>query len=281
MLLMAELTKDTEPKRRNISRIIKSVAACTLILTSAFIQMRDTPEPDAEFLQDKSNNELLEDSVTIMTANVHRWKLHGRGNYPRFIKAVQKRDPDIICMQEVLADKGQLRDLHKLGYNIYFFASTHELIDGRYGNAVASKSELLDTSAMLLPSRHNDSHRNAINFSIQSSRGTLEFLSTHLDTNITYSDRQIVYINSTVGDTMDFGCGDFNQSLDELESSPLGSMAKSRRFSTFPSIKPRLQLDHIITNCGRLTSGAMLDDFGSDHLSVTKTFDIKNCSETR
>ena len=69
---MAELTKDTEPKRRNISRIIKSVAACTLILTSAFIQMRDTPEPDAEFLQDKSNNELLEDSVTIMTANVHR-----------------------------------------------------------------------------------------------------------------------------------------------------------------------------------------------------------------
>lgn len=258
--------------------MIASLMAAGAILTA----FGDSRNPDDLSFTRSEGSEQIDETLKIMTANVHSWNGSSGSNYETFEQVVKENNPDIICMQEVLADNGNLKRLNKLGYNVYFHATYHHPINKRYGNAVASKSEIHDISTISLPASKRFNPRNAINFSVDTVNGLLRVTNTHLDTNGRRSDAQLRYMDDKLMPNLDFGCGDFNKSLEDMQSGPLGSMLGGRSayavYKTYPSINPTRQIDHILTNCGAQLRPALTPFIDSDHRAVIKEYDITDCA---
>lgn len=270
---------------RKFSKIKKAVLGF-IALTGVLLPLADTSRSDDVILTHEKHEDTIGNEVTIMTTNVHSWQLDGKNNYDRFAEKVIEHDPDIICMQEVLADTGELEKLHGLGYDVYFHATYHHPLNMRFGNAVAAKTEIEDVNTTELPDSGFTTPRVVTDFMIMTEQGPIWVGSTHIETGKVRSSSQIKFMGEKLGSKIDFGCGDYNQSSDLLGRSALGSMLNKNSgrsaYNTFPSSKPRIRLDYVLAQeCNEQVGPTIVFDFGSDHMGLTETYDTTNCRVDR
>lgn len=284
-----------ERQKPENSGLRRKIAACMLALTGVFAMYGDNRMSDDITYYNEEYTEEIQDHIRIMTANVHKWDGENGNNFDNLADVIKDEEPDVICLQEVMAEKGELRDLHGLGYNVYFHSTYNYPFAGRFGNAVAAKAEIQNIDTESLPLYRfiklgtfinfniGIETRNVIRFGIATENTYLDFRSTHLDTNPETSNVQAKYISNMRGESMDFACGDFNQTLDELKSGPLAKMiGKRSRYTnraTFPSDNPVEQIDHIFSPCATQIGQTRTYNINSDHLGVVIDFNISNCED--
>lgn len=270
-----------DKSRFSLRRMGRIAMVCAISLMGAVNLSGDSRIPEELRLFHEENEETVDENISIMTANVRSWDSFDGSNFEPFIDVVEERQPDIICMQEVLSEGEELSDIHNMGYNVYFNSTNHFPLRRPYGNAIASKAPITDIHTVDLPSTRILNPRNAISFTIETEDVDLDFTNTHLDTRKSGSHRQLMLIDRRFGEEIDFSCGDFNQSREEISRGPFSTMLDRRSqytsYMTYPSSNPNRQIDHILTRCGLQLGPPKLDDFGSDHLAMTKIFDTKEC----
>lgn len=237
---------------------------------------------DVELFNHKNATEVSSDDIKIMTANIHGWEGYSGNNFDKFSEALDKENPDVVCMQEVLADGEELRKLYEQGYNVLFSATIRYPFRGRFGNAVLSKAPLSLVEIVNLPNPHTVTPRNGILFAIETDEGKLDFFNTHLSTNPNESSMQSDRAYGAVGDLWQGACGDFNQTPEQVSAGPFGRMMVAKEvyfaFSTFPSKEPRRRIDYVLSECGitdiSQSHGVYID---SDHRAAVEVLDVSDC----
>lgn len=274
-------TLQPEKEPRRLLRRLGRIATIGLIAAGGIINLYgDSKRSDKVSLFHEDNQQVLGDSMTIMTANVHSWEGLNGNNFNKFRKAVEKEDPDVICMQEVLSNGDELKELYEMGYDVFFHATRDLPLMSSQGNAVASKAPMHNISTVNLPSSRILIPRNAIRFNIDTENGELAFSNMHLDTENSGSDQQIKFFSLKYGKSNDFSCGDYNKTREAILAGPMGVMidnsSEFAAYNTFPSHKPVRGIDHILTTCGILLSSEVVD-IDSDHLALSETHYIADC----
>lgn len=282
--LVPEITEDVDARQSLIGRFGRKALAAAM-LTLCLTGVKSSAETTDEiFLRNSDARQEIENGITVMTANVHSWSdLNGQPNIDRFTSEVSHLKPDVICMQEVLADGKELQQIYKLGYSVYFHTTLEYPFRGKYGNAFATNAPVSSVVTEFLPSTSlmNLQPRNIIYFDIETAEGELSFGNVHLSTTPGESQRQLEHIGRN-GRRLDFLCGDLNQTSDTVESGPLAEMASNNTggsdAETFPAHKPNRKIDHILSSCGIRATEPVLKEFGSDHLLDSERFFIWGCS---
>lgn len=242
----------------------------------------DRHMPDIELFNHRSSPDISSDSIEIMTANVHGWVGYNGNNFDDFSAALEREKPDVVCMQEVLADGEELRKLYQQGYNVLFSTTIRYPFRGRFGNAILSKAPLSLVKVVKLPNRQTVTPRNGVLFAVETEAGKLDFFNTHLSTSLSESTSQTARAFDEVGDLMQGACGDFNQTPAQLASGRFGRMMSVEpayyAFSTFPAAEPSRRIDYVLSECGVIDSTKSHQVYiGSDHLAVSETMDISAC----
>lgn len=269
----------TNQSPARVQKLGKKLVASFMALYSGLFIGSDARLPDNLLLEHPNSRPFVDSELKIMTANVHGWKGGNGSNFSEFTEALEQTNPDIVCMQEVLADGDELMGLHDMGYNVYFDTTKRDISLGRFGNAVMSRSRVNIIDTVRLQNPRTASPRNAIFFEIETVEKTLPIANTHLSIDGQESSMQAQKLYSEIGHQVAVMCGDFNQSPETISSGPFGRMALSPTTAThtFPAHSPRIEIDHIISECGDTASPTELADIGSDHLARIETIDISNC----
>mgnify|MGYP001416142084 CR=1 FL=1 len=253
-------------------------------LAAAIGLLGDKQLPDIALYNHPETQEIADDDIKIMTANVHGWQGYSGNNFDTFSEALVKEQPDIVCMQEVLADGEELRKLYEEGYNVLFSTTIRYPFRGRFGNAVLSRAPLSLVEVVKLPNPHTVTPRNGIMFAVETTKGKLDFFNTHLSTNQAESNMQAERAFHAVGDLLQGACGDFNQTPEQIALGSFGRMLVTRpplvAYPTFPAREPSRKIDHVLSECGvsdpEQSYSAYID---SDHLAAVEVMDISGCFE--
>lgn len=266
---------------KRVRKIARSAIAATVILCPLLATEADSPLPAAIHFRHPDSQPLDSNDLVVMTANVHGWNGQHGNNFNTFMKAIKNENPDVICMQEVVADGPELRNLHQAGYNVSFDTTVHYPFKGRFGNALASRPTMEGTSAIRLPNPYTWIPRNAISMNMPTDEGTISLTNTHLSTNSSESVTQSGWLSASIKRSADILCGDFNQSPEQVLAGSFGRMvvpnlAEAEELPTFPARQPKRAIDFVISECG-IRKSITLTDIDSDHLAKTVTLDISDC----
>jgi endonuclease/exonuclease/phosphatase family metal-dependent hydrolase len=250
------------------------------------------PETTTEYIHEQADS-ITGDEFTIMTVNVHDWKLDDTIPDASIFRdttvlqglrrAINKHDPDVICAQEFAKGK-ELDELHDDGFNIIHATTVNYPFIKETGNAVLSKLPLQLIEVERLPSEGSYTPRNAIVFEVGvDDENALLMSATHIGAKHQSGRmRQANVMMRNFGDRIHATCGDFNSEAIELEQSAVGALFGARgvrlNSATYPASNPIRGIDHIIMKCGRPIFGSRETfPFGSDHYGVVETYNIANC----
>ena len=148
--------------------IKKKLLAGCLAVSSFFLMSGDVKLPDIVELNHTHASSDIEDTMTVMTANVHGWQTtNHQNNFKNFQETLETEKPDIACMQEVLADGPELQQLFDDGYNVLFATTIWYPTTGRLGNAVISISPLDLKQVLRFPNQSHVTPKTAIVFEVK------------------------------------------------------------------------------------------------------------------
>lgn len=266
--------------------IKKKLLAGCLAVSSFFLMSGDVKLPDIVELNHTHASSDIEDTMTVMTANVHGWQTtNHQNNFKNFQETLETEKPDIACMQEVLADGPELQQLFDDGYNVLFATTIWYPTKGRFGNAVISKSPIDLKQVVSLPNPTTVTPRNAIVFEVKTSEGAIDMMNVHLSINSNESLQQLNNLSAEEGKHIQMACGDFNQQPKAVSAGPFGRMASPKilrvGLATFPASDPEREIDYVLPGCGVIDNNKTHTAFiGSDHLSRIEEIDITQCTKS-
>lgn len=271
------------PEKRSLHRAMqrgaRTAAAMVAVVSSGVFLGSDQAIPDTFEIKNASERVLTKDTVSVLTANVHRWEKHSGGtNLGKFYNMVDKRKPDIVCGQEATVDRGELRRFARLGYNVLFAATKHEFLGGRFGNFILSRYAMELNDVVDLPrTAGTSSPRNAIVAWIATPTGSRSVVNTHLSTDSQESAMQLRHLQEEMP-APDVLCGDLNQTPSQLRGQDLqntySKAGQVRPVNTFPEWQPDIQIDHIAAMRGYGSPAPVTIPIGSDHLAVERSVTI-------
>lgn len=294
-ILLAEmpLSADVQQaKDRNFRETVgRNMAKLIFLLPLPLLTTSDARPEDTFTINNRHSPAFEADSVSVMTANVHGWETAGGNNgFEEFEEILIKEQPDVVCLQEAIADRPVIEKLVKDGdYNLVFATTTWQGLNRQRGNAILSKASIISNKLITLPHNYTSEPRNAISTSIKTTDGWLRITGTHLSIDSVESMEQSKKLNSEMyGDQI--LCGDFNQGTNTVNSgpfeagggvggktSPRGSRFSSRTpgIPTFPNVFPVRAIDHIFA-CSEAVNARTVG-VGSDHRALIAEFDVSKC----
>lgn len=309
-------SSNPEKQKTYLSRLKHAgrIMASTLMLAGGMLFLEsDQYQPDQIFVNHEEAPP-LPDEVAVMTANVHSWRQPegnnlerfysitdmGRdryGNFDTFAEVVEEVRPNIICLQEVVADGPELARLHGMGYSIFFDTTRRYPGRERFGNAVAISSSIIETASLALPTPNTSTARNAvIAYATTESDSVIRVVNTHFSTDSNESELQDRYLVNRLENWRSIFCGDFNAELHELSTFPLGTISNdtsiaSLGIATYPASRADRAIDNVALSCGFndsgehiLAKGSILEAsvryIGSDHLALVVLIDLNKCDES-
>lgn len=219
------------------------------------------------------------DSVSVLTLNI--W--HNQGDWPARLEAIvsgiERLDPDIICLQEVLQNPdlpNQARTLaERLGYRDYFASWDSAGSAKRYGNAVLTRDPVTDSGFRLLDPPND--YRVVAHARVDPGDGPIDVYCTHLhhtqerpETRREQIENTLAFIEETRGNGPVVLAGDFNARVGDPELAAL----QDRFADTFGALQldadsvttlnPALghsarRIDHIFTAPGSVSTLVPVD----------------------
>ena len=172
------------------------------------------------------------DGVSVLTLNI--W--HNQQDWPARLEAivsgVERLDPDIVCLQEVLQNPelpNQARTLaDRLGYRAYFASWDSAGSAKRYGNAVLTRDPMSDSGFVLLDPP--DDYRVVAHVRVDPGDGPLDVYCTHLhhtqerpEIRRAQIESAVAFIEETRGSGPVVLAGDFNARVGDPELAALQS----------------------------------------------------------
>lgn len=170
------------------------------------------------------------DTLDVLTLNI--W--HDQEDWPArrevMVRGLEAASADVICLQEVLQEPGlpnQAETLAtRLGYTAHFASWDSVGSPKRYGNAILTRSPMLDRDHRLLDPP--DDYRVVVHARIAPRGDTLEVYCTHLhhtqeggETRRTQILDALEFIDETRGDGPVIFAGDFNAPVAAPEMAPV------------------------------------------------------------
>lgn len=232
------------------------------------------------------SNEPNQSIIRVLTYNIH----HGEGtdgnvDLQRIADVIRRANPDFVALQEVDRNTqrtggiDQTKQLAELtGMHGYFFRQI-DFAGGEYGQAILSKSDLIERQQFMLPGEPEREQRLLARALFTVGGKQLWFATTHLhhaDNDI--REGQVAALNALFAkiDPMKqpaIVCGDFNavpesQAMKTIAGAWTISGAE-KNLPTFPAVKPTRQIDYVIVrgaNEMRVISTIVLaEPLASDH----------------
>lgn len=293
----AETQPATEPQEEAVPRterlrnkFFSALAAGSLALLVATSFHGDAPLPRETLLQHNEQPIHDEDTITVMTANVHYWTgAYEIGkNYSTIMRVIDETDADVVCMQEFVDEGQKLESIHKAGYDVFFSTTVHWPWRDPMGNAIISKPALDNTATVSLPNPDTITPRNAIMGEIATTNGPLHITNTHLSSDEGEKVMQSELLLPHIEDWTDILCGDLKQLPDDLLAGPLSSLVnpaflekKSPTFPSKPNKPPVREVDYVVSYCGEPVAGTLeILDIDSDHFARFQEIDISGCHDS-
>lgn len=282
-------THETASKTETIRRkALRAAAIGSMAVFGVTNLQGDTELPKDKLLQHNEETAYDEDTLTVMTANVHYWTgaYEVGHNFSDVMQAVNETEADVICMQEFVDDGYKIENIHEAGFNIYFAETADWPLRDPIGNAIISKLPFKNTETISLPNPDTITPRNAIIGEITTANGNLKITNTHLS-----NDQEEKIIQSKVlyphVENIDILCGDLKQLPEELLASPLGNLINPAYLETssptFPSKpnKPAVrEVDYVTSTCGEPVPDTLqIVDINSDHFARVQEINTTGCTE--
>jgi endonuclease/exonuclease/phosphatase family metal-dependent hydrolase len=183
--------------------------------------------------------------LRVLTLNI--WNRQGpwEQRLPLIRAGIQRLDPDLVALQEVLEHEGrsQADEIRAgLGYEAAFGAA-HDLGGGvRFGNAALSRWPIAASRVFPLPTGESDERRSLLLAEIASPHGSLPFFVTHLNWKLHHGvvrEQQVVAIAAHVKAAAPIAglpailAGDFNAEPEAAEIRFLKGLGSLEGKSTF------------------------------------------------
>lgn len=238
------------------------------------------------FAAELLGNEPSSPTIRVLTYNIH----HGEGtdeklDLARQAAVIRKADPDFVALQEVdrntnrTGNVDQTAELARLTNMHGYFFKQIDYDGGEYGQAILSKSEIIERSQQMLPGTPERERRLLARGLFQVGETKLWFATTHLHhANDSIREDQVKALNELFAPIATqkqpaIVCGDFNA---VPESTAMKEIAQAWKISgadqtllTFPAQTPSRQIDYVIVrpaNEFRIISIAVVEDgVASDH----------------
>lgn len=282
-LLTAPVERVVSGESRN--PIWRKLAAVAMLMAAGVGMTSDVHPPESFVINNPEAPVPAGDELVIMSANLHGGKTVGDNEgFPSFEKALEAVNPDVVCLQEFIADRDKVARLVKdFGYNIVFAGLTSQWPNRQRGNAILSKAPIELKQVVSLRHPVTAEPRNGLVADIVTPIGLVRTTGTHLSVDPGESQDQAVELNSKIYGTQIL-CGDLNTS----NTTPFigkgggGRSAQSHRFisstprvPTFPNIFPRTAIDHIF-GCGDISNVTTVG-VGSDHRAIIARMSLEGC----
>jgi endonuclease/exonuclease/phosphatase family metal-dependent hydrolase len=197
--------------------------------------------PPAPFVSDRPRRR-DPSLLRIMTYNVHSCiGLDGRHSYDRLARIIARYDPDVVALQEL--DVGKKRSsgvdqarliAEALNMRVHFHPSV-VIEDEQYGNALLSRLPMDLVKAGALPGLPGREQRGALWVRVQTPRGAVQVLTTHLGLR---SAERVVQVRDLTGERWLANprcappivvCGDFNMSAGSREYRMMTRMVRDSK----------------------------------------------------
>ncbi len=248
--------------------------------------------------------EAATDTVSVLTLNI--W--HNQQDWPArlevIVPGVAARDPDVICLQEVLQNPelpNQAETLaERLGYRAYFASWDSAGSAKRYGNAILTRDPVMDSGSRTLDPP--DDYRVVAHVRVDPGPGPVDVYCTHLhhtqerpETRRAQIEGALAFIDETRGSGPVVLAGDFNARVGAPELEAL----QGRFTDTFGALVPDAdtvttlntakghtprRIDHVFVAPGEestlvpVSARRILDEpvdsvWGTDHFGVMVWFE--------
>lgn len=189
----------------------------------------------------------------------HGAGLDGKIDLERIAAVIRTQNPDVVLLQEVDRKCGrsggvdQAAELGRLLEMESAFGKAVDHDDGEYGQAILSRTPLMDVEVHRLPS-HGEP-RIALSAVVESSLGKLTVATLHLDHQDEarrFAQAQVAaaaLVKSTYPVVL---AGDFNATSDSrtlsvFAQAPWHTLAKEMPVETHPADVPTHEIDHVVT----------------------------------
>lgn len=236
----------------------------------------------AELLANETNSP----TICVLTYNIHHGEgTDGKVDLDRLANVIKKAKPDFVALQEVdrntnrTGNVDQTAELARLTNMHGYFFKQIDYDGGEYGQAILSKSEIIEQSQQMLPGTPERERRLLAQGLFFIGETKLWFATTHLHhANDSIREDQVAALNQVFSkfatpERPAIVCGDFNA---VPESAAMKSIAQAWKISgadqtllTFPAGVPSRQLDYVIVrpaNDFRVLSTVVVEEaIASDH----------------
>ncbi len=234
-------------------------------------------------------------TIKVLSFNI----LHGATTQNTFdldaiAQVIIDAQPDFVAMQEVdfKTNRAKQYDLAtELGWRcklIPLFGRAMYFDGGEYGEAILSKHSIISSENIALPCKAGDEPRAALMItSVLPSNDTICFIATHLDhtkdgasrmmqaRKLVDISRQTKYPGILAGDLNDVPG---SHTINTLEQQWASSYDKENPQPTYPSNKPRIKIDYVMTKPAykwQLIQREMIaDTIASDHCAYLVTLKL-------
>lgn len=231
-------------------------------------------------------------TLRVLTYNIH----HGEGtdgviDLDRLAKIIDSTQPELVALQEIDQDctrSGNIKLANELARRLKMdsrFGRFMKFQGGEYGLAVLSRLPIVASRRIELPPGEYEP-RCALEVTVMKKNSPLSFVSIHNDwINEDIRLKQVTALMSALKDTDQpvILAGDFNGKPDDKSIQALvkagWKIADKMGGKTFPSDKPRVEIDYVITRGLKnlKTTSTIIDErVASDHRPVGATLTFES-----
>jgi endonuclease/exonuclease/phosphatase family metal-dependent hydrolase len=236
----------------------------------------------------------------LATYNIHKARgLDGRTRVERIARVLEKIEPDIVALQEVVNHEGRSIEEHQASFlaerlgHCFAIGQTRQHLGGVYGNVTLSRweFELIRQIDLTVPGREE---RGVLRTDIRIGHHLVHVFNVHLGTAHRERRKQAIrFMDEDLLRAVDISgarivLGDFNDWTHGLVTRTLSTefhfsdlAAHLPRTRNYPAILPLLHLDHIYCDYHLKITGAhflrdRLSLIASDHLPLVADLEIES-----
>ena len=211
---------------------------------------------------------------TIMSFNIKSCSLC---SYNEFSDYIIKKNPDIICLQEVIYDENTgniLKNLSKYCYYYKFLKTVNKRNGSQYGIAIISKYPFTNYKQSYYDKYAEKRGNQSITVSFQNKK--IKIVNTHLDYKL-YTDYQLQKLfekycteNTDNKNIINILCGDFNDSpYNSVIQKYLHNYHKIDNKPTYVTKRTQMKLDYILVSNNAQKCKYTIDNTDiSDHYPI-------------
>lgn len=216
------------------------------------------------------------------------WNIHhgvgmdGKLDLERIAAVIRAQDPDVVMLQEVdkecdrSGDVNQTAELGRLLGMHAAFGKAMDLGSGEYGQAILSRTPILEVKVHELPSQGEP--RIAFSAVLESPMGKVTVASLHLDhldEARRFAQAQVAAAELLKSPHPVVLAGDFNADLESrtmavFAQAPWSHLAKEMPVETCPADVPVREIDHVVTRSLRVARPPVVlaEAVASDHRPI-------------